>query len=165
MELPSRIVKQNGEIVQAARGFKRCDVTLIPNGAVIVRFYEQRLSVCWKSRAIYTNPFSFGAHYCPSKGEQLNAILLLFVCFIILCGFSEVKFRKKFKMTLQRVVMKRGDLEIYYPVIAAVTAPALTFAPPAFFGAYSKNWPLPRSMVRGPSPTLKIVFSPRRVIV
>ncbi len=53
-------------------------------------------------------------------------------------------------MTLQRVVMKRGDLEIYYPVIAAVTAPALTFAPPAFFGAYSKNWPLPRSTVRGP---------------
>jgi hypothetical protein len=36
--------------VQAARGFKRCDVTLIPNGAVIVRFYEQRLFVCRKTR-------------------------------------------------------------------------------------------------------------------
>jgi hypothetical protein len=61
--------------------------------------------------------------------------------------------------------IKPGSQEIYYPVIAAVTAPALIFVPPAFFGAYSKNWPLPRSMVRAPSPTLKIVFSPRRVIV
>src|SRR5258708_16931455 len=61
--------------------------------------------------------------------------------------------------------IKPGSQEIYYPVIAAVTAPALLFVPPAFFGTYSKNWPLPRSMVRAPSPTLKIVFSPRRVIV
>src|SRR5205809_5191200 len=59
---------------------------------------------------------------------------------------------------------KPGHRKFIYPVIAAVTGPALTFAPPAFFGAYSKNWPLPRSMVRGPLPTLKIVFSPRRVI-
>jgi len=60
---------------------------------------------------------------------------------------------------------KPAHSELIYPVIAAVTGPALTFAPPAFFGAYSKNWPVPRSMVRGPSPTLKVVFSPRRVIV
>ena len=58
-----------------------------------------------------------------------------------------------------------GSQEFIYPLIAAVTDPILTFAPPAFFGAYSKNWPLPRSIVRDPSPTLKIVFSPRRVIV
>src|SRR4029077_12721334 len=60
---------------------------------------------------------------------------------------------------------KPGHRKFVYPVIAAVTDPILTFAPPAFFGAYSKNWPLPRSIVRDPSPTLKIVFSPRRVIV
>ena len=60
---------------------------------------------------------------------------------------------------------KPGYRKFVYPVIAAVTDPILTFAPPAFFGAYSKNWPLPRSIVRDPSPTLKIVFSPRRVIV
>jgi hypothetical protein len=29
--------------------------------------------------------------------------------------------------------------EIYYPVMAAVTGPVLTFAPPAFLGTYSKN--------------------------
>src|SRR5512132_1801984 len=58
-----------------------------------------------------------------------------------------------------------GSQEFIYPEIAAVTGPILTFAPPAFFGAYSRNWPLPRSIARGPSPTLKIVFSPRRVIV
>jgi CheY-like chemotaxis protein len=52
------------------------------------------------------------------------------------------------------------ESEEIYPVIAAVTVPALTFAPPAFFGTQSRNWPLPRSMVRDPSPTLKIVFSP-----
>src|SRR4026208_966252 len=52
-----------------------------------------------------------------------------------------------------------------YPEIAAVTGPILTFAPPAFFGAYSRNWPLPRSIARGPSPTLKIVFSLRQVTV
>ena len=60
---------------------------------------------------------------------------------------------------------RAGSQEFIYPLIAAVTGPILTFAPPAFFGAYSRNWPLPRSMARGPSPTLKIVFSPRRVIV
>jgi hypothetical protein len=58
-----------------------------------------------------------------------------------------------------------GSQEFIYPLIAAVTGPILTFAPPAFLGVYSRNWPLPRSMARGPSPTLKIVFSPRRVIV
>src|SRR6266487_2171215 len=58
-----------------------------------------------------------------------------------------------------------GSAEIYYPVIAAVTGPVLTFAPPAFLGTYSKNWPLPISMLRGLSPTLKVLFSPRRVIV
>src|SRR6188472_4427404 len=58
-----------------------------------------------------------------------------------------------------------GTREVIYPLIAAVTGPILTFAPPAFFGAYSRNCPLPRSMARDPSPTLKIVFSPRRVIV
>ena len=41
-----------------------------------------------------------------------------------------------------------------YPEIAAVTGPILTFAPPDFFGTYSKNWPLPRSMVRAPPPGL-----------
>jgi len=68
-------------------------------------------------------------------------------------------------MILGGIPDKPGHRKLIYPVIAAVTGPALTFAPPAFFGAYSKNWPLPRSMVRGPLPTLKIVFSPRRVIV
>ena len=58
-----------------------------------------------------------------------------------------------------------GSQEFIYPLIAAVTGPILTFAPPAFFVSYSRNWPLPRSMARGPWPTLKIVFSPRRVIV
>jgi hypothetical protein len=32
-----------------------------------------------------------------------------------------------------------GHRKFVYPVMAAVTGPALTFAPPAFFGAYSKN--------------------------
>jgi len=53
----------------------------------------------------------------------------------------------------------------YYPLIAAVTGPHLNLCATRLFAAYSKNWPLPRSMARGPSPTLKIVFSPRRVIV
>src|SRR5215470_4319903 len=52
MELPSRIAKQNGEIVQAASGFNQCDVTLVPNGPVIIRLYEQRLFVCRKTQAI-----------------------------------------------------------------------------------------------------------------
>ena len=43
---------------------------------------------------------------------------------------------------------KPGHRKFIYPVIAAVTGPILTFAPPAFFGTYSKNWPLPRSIVR-----------------
>jgi hypothetical protein len=42
---------------------------------------------------------------------------------------------------------KMPDMQGLY--LEAVTGPALTFAPPAFFSAYSKNWPLPRSMVRG----------------
>src|SRR5215471_1568126 len=52
MELPSRIAKQNGEIVQAASGFNQCDVTLVPNGPVIIRLYEQRLFVCRKTQAM-----------------------------------------------------------------------------------------------------------------
>src|SRR5205814_8989628 len=60
---------------------------------------------------------------------------------------------------------KPGHRKFIYQVIAAVTGPILIFAPPAFFGVYSKNWPLPRSMFREPPPTLKIVFSPMRVIV
>jgi hypothetical protein len=60
---------------------------------------------------------------------------------------------------------KPGHRTLFYPLIAAVTGPILTFAPPPFFGAYRRNWPLPRLMARDPSPTLKIVFSPRRVIV
>jgi hypothetical protein len=62
MELPSRIAKQNGEIVQAASGFNQCDVILIPNGPVIVRSYEQRLFVCRKTRAMlrsFLDPFNF----------------------------------------------------------------------------------------------------------
>jgi hypothetical protein len=62
MELPSRNVKQNGEIVQAASGFNQCDVTLILNGPVIVRLYEQRLFVCRKTRAMlrsFLDPFNF----------------------------------------------------------------------------------------------------------
>src|SRR5713226_2006408 len=52
-----------------------------------------------------------------------------------------------------------------YPVIAAVTGPILTFAPPAFFGTSPVNGTRRRSMgATGPDP-LKIVFSPRRVIV
>src|SRR5260370_24061828 len=52
-----------------------------------------------------------------------------------------------------------------YPVIAAVTGPIFTFAPPAFFGTYSKNWPLPRQMDRALPPTRKIGVPPCRVTV
>src|SRR4029453_1085021 len=59
-----------------------------------------------------------------------------------------------------------GSQQIYLPSDRCGDGTNLNLcSPPAFFGAYSKNWPLPRSMVRGPSPTLKIIFSPRRVIV
>ena len=68
-------------------------------------------------------------------------------------------------LALIRSPGQAGSQEFIYPLIAAVTGPILTFAPPAFFGAYSRNWPLPRLMARDPSPTLKMVFSPRRVIV
>ncbi len=62
MELTSRIAKQDGEIVEAARGFKECGVTVISNDPVIVLPSEQGLFVCRKTRAIrkrFPNPFDF----------------------------------------------------------------------------------------------------------
>ena len=67
MQLASRILEQGGEILQAARGFKQCGVTVISNDPVIVLQYEQRLFVRRKIRGIRKrspNPFEFlfGAH-------------------------------------------------------------------------------------------------------
>jgi len=54
--------------------------------------------------------------------------------------------------------------EFYLPSDRCRDGPALTFAPPAFFGDTAKIGRC-RSMVAAPFATLKIVFSPRRVIV
>src|SRR5436190_4819478 len=80
MELMSRIAKQDGEIVQAARGFEQCGVTVISNSPVIVLPEEQGLFVCRKTRAIrkrFANPFAFlfGAHV-----RRLTQIDFLFGC-------------------------------------------------------------------------------------
>src|SRR5439155_23313235 len=67
MELTSRIAKQDGEIVQAARGFKQCGVTVIPNVPVIVLPSEQRLFVCRKTRPIHYFLFS------PFPGARMSS--------------------------------------------------------------------------------------------
>lgn len=51
------------------------------------------------------------------------------------------------------------------PVIAAVTAAVVIFAPPASFGTRSNMAPPPRSILRVPSSKLKMVFAPRRASV
>src|SRR5215472_6630878 len=83
MELPSRIAKQNGEIVQAASGFNQCDVTLIPNGPVLIRLYEQRLFVCRKTQAMLRSFLDSFDHLSP--------------CSTGYYGNCEAKLRKKLR--------------------------------------------------------------------
>src|SRR6266567_1278415 len=67
MELTSRIAKQDGEIVQAARGFKQCGVTVIPNGPVIVLPEELGFFVWRKTRPIHYFLVS------PSSGARMSS--------------------------------------------------------------------------------------------
>src|SRR5215831_5677031 len=100
MELASRIAKQNDKIVQAPRGFEQCYVTLMPNGPVIVRLYEQRLFICWKSRGIYKkfsnrSDLLFRPHSCLStapSNSTLSCCYSIVRFIIIFYGFSEAKF-------------------------------------------------------------------------
>src|SRR6266700_396100 len=93
MELTSRIANQDGEIVDAERGFKQCGVTVISNDPVIVLPSEQGLFVCRKTRGIgkrFPNPsdFLFGAQergplgvhgfhsyflFSPSSGARMGS--------------------------------------------------------------------------------------------
>ena len=108
---------------------------------------------CWPLIWAHLDQFMYGS-FPVDERWRIHVGMSLGVALAVLASLRFVPQRRLFGIALFTA----------YPLIAAVTGPILTFAPPAFFGAYNKNWPLPRSMVRGPSPTLKIVCSPSVIV-
>src|SRR5262245_8071438 len=136
------------ELVYRPLQFQKC-------GQHFIGSYDETLSVAMRVHNPDRSPLRD-----PRLRSNLNSIQLAEIVaddFPILHAHPNA-------MNVFGITDKLVSQKFIYPVIAAVTGPILTCVPPAFFGTYSRNCPLPSSIVR-PPPMLSIVFSPKRVIV